>query len=193
MALTDGRVVRGARNKEAIADALLACYEAGILRPSAAEVAERAGVSVRSVHNHFEDMEALREATAARQWQRFADVVTLPPDGASLSERVDVVVEGRAALWEGVTPTRRAALLHVHDSPLISSTFARIDRKLRRAVEISFAPELEDEPSELLDALDAALSWDNWNRLRVAQGCSVARARRILTFTVHALIAGRHS
>jgi len=51
MTTTDGRVTRGVRNREAIIDALLACYEEGALRPSVPEVATRAGVSTRSVHN----------------------------------------------------------------------------------------------------------------------------------------------
>ena len=42
MTAIDGRVRRGTRNREAIVDALLACYEAGDLRPSVPEVAARA-------------------------------------------------------------------------------------------------------------------------------------------------------
>ena len=45
MTVTDGRVRRGERNREAIVDALLACYESGTLRPNLADVAARAGVS----------------------------------------------------------------------------------------------------------------------------------------------------
>ena len=32
------------------------------------------------------------------------------------------------------------------------------------------------------------LSWDVWNRLRAAQGCSVARARHALVVSVTALV-----
>jgi hypothetical protein len=39
-------------------------------------------------------------------------------------------------------------------------------------------------------ALDALTSWDAWNRLRTAQGCSVSRARRILTATTRTLVEG---
>ena len=77
--MTDGRVTRGARNREAIVDALLACYEAGLLRPSLPEVAARAGVSVRSVHNHFADVEALRAEVAQRQWERHAPLPSESP------------------------------------------------------------------------------------------------------------------
>jgi len=68
--LIDGRVRRGTHNREAIIDALLACYGDGLLRPSVPEVAARAGVSPRSVHNHFADVEALRPhyAMTLRHW-----------------------------------------------------------------------------------------------------------------------------
>src|SRR5215831_5127625 len=81
----DGRVQRGARNREAIADALLACYEAGELRPSVPAVAARAGVSVRSVHNHFADVEALRAEVAQRQWERHSALLEPAADVTALA------------------------------------------------------------------------------------------------------------
>lgn len=182
--------MRGERNKEAIADALLQCYGEGILNPSAAEVAQRAGVSVRSVHNHFEDMEALRAAVAGRQWARFEHVVEAPSPDGTLAQRIATVVRNRAELWEGVTPVRRAALLIVHDSPTIAAAFARIDRRMRRVIEITFERELQDAMPEIIEAIDATLSWDNWNRLRHAQGCSATKARRVLTVALEVLLEG---
>jgi TetR/AcrR family transcriptional regulator, regulator of autoinduction and epiphytic fitness len=172
----DGRVRRGARNREAIADALLACYEAGELRPSIPEVAARAGVSVRSVHNHFADVEALRSEVAQRQWERHAHLLRAVTT-------VEALVEQRAAFYEAVTPVRRAALLTVHHSPTIAKNLARLDRILRRQLE-SLYPEID---ADGLATLEAATSWDMWNRLRVAQGCSVAKTKRIITDLVHAL------
>jgi TetR/AcrR family transcriptional regulator of autoinduction and epiphytic fitness len=182
MTVTDGRVTRGARNREAIVDALLACYEGGALRPSLAEVATRAGVSTRSVHNHFADVEALRAEVAQRQFQRFASLIG--PAGT-----VEDLVDQRAALWEAITPVRRAALLSVHDSPTIARNLARADRLMRRHLERSF-PGIG---GDVLDALDLVTSWDAWNRLRSAQGCSVSRARRIVIDLVRNLTEGNNS
>lgn len=180
MTAVDGRVLRGERNREAIADALLACYDDGLLRPSAAEVAKRAGVTARTVHNHFADMETLRAEVAVRQWNRVAPYATVPVEG----DAVDTVVAQRAAMYEILTPTRRAALLFVHESPVIAAYFARLDRTLRRGLDKTF-----DCDADTLDALDALLSWDTWNRLRAAQGCSVVRAKRVLVASVNALLA----
>ena len=65
---TDGRVQRGERNRAAIVDALLSLLEDGVLRPSARQVAERAGVSLRAVFQHFDDMESLYAEWVRRQW-----------------------------------------------------------------------------------------------------------------------------
>jgi AcrR family transcriptional regulator len=179
MTAIDGRVQRGTRNREAIVDALLACYEAGDLRPSVPEVAARAGVSARSVHNHFVDVEALRAEVAQRQWERYAPLVG---EVATIHE----LVANRANFFESVTPVRRAALLSVHESPTIARNLARLDRLLRRQLEVVF----HDADADVLDALELATSWDAWNRLRTAQGCTVVRARRVVERTIRSLTEG---
>jgi AcrR family transcriptional regulator len=176
MTTVDGRVRRGSRNREAIIDALLACYEAGALRPSVPDIAARAGVSVRSVHNHFADVEALRAEVAQRQWQRHASLI-------GPAATIEALVGQRAAFYEAVTPVRRAALLSIHDSPTIARNLARLDRLLRRQLEATFPA----FTSTVLDALELVTSWDAWNRLRTAQGCSVTRARRVVIDTVRKL------
>ena len=101
-------------------------------------------------------------------------------------ERVAEIIERRAGAFEAITPVRRAALLSVHDSPTIKAGLARLDRRLRRQLDDTF-PDLD---VQTLDALDATLAWDTWNRLRTAQGCSTTRARRVLERMVTALLEG---
>ena len=69
---TDGRVLRGERNRSAIVEALLALLEEGGAKPSAKEIAERAGVSLRSVFQHFDDMEALYAECVRQQYAKIA-------------------------------------------------------------------------------------------------------------------------
>src|SRR5215468_1968420 len=107
----DGRLARGARARAAIVDALLALIEEGDLRPSAARIAERAGVSLRSVFQHFKDVESLFAAAADRQSERLAPLVARIPGDGPLARRLDAFVATRARLLDAIAPVRRAALL----------------------------------------------------------------------------------
>jgi AcrR family transcriptional regulator len=181
---SDGRTRRGARNREAIIDALIGCYHDGVLAPSVQEVADRAAVSARSVHNHFIDMEALRIEVADRQWMHVAPLASYLDAEQTVEARVKALIEQRAAIFEAVSPVRRAALLQLPESPAIAARLAQADRALRNQINRGF-PEMS---SETLDAVDALTSWDTWNRLRAAQGLSVARAKRVLVRTIRMLL-----
>jgi AcrR family transcriptional regulator len=189
----DGRVQRGERNRAAIVEALLACYDEGELRPSVTQVAERAGVSARSVHNHFADVEELRAEVADRQWERHAHLAEPPPADLPLGARIEELVARRSALYEAITPVRRAAMLSVHESPTIARRLARLGRMMRAQLSSLFARELVRAPGETLDALDACTSWDLWERLRTQQRCSVASARRVVALSLHALLSEESS
>ena len=180
----DGRTRRGARNREAIIDALIACYHDGLLAPSVQEVAGRAGVSARSVHNHFVDVEALRTEVADRQWLHVAPLASYLDVEQPVAARVQALIEQRAAIFEAVAPVRRAALLQLPESPAIAARLEQADRALRNQISRAF-PEISNDT---LDAVDALTSWDTWNRLRAAQGLSVARAKRVLVRSIRMLI-----
>ena len=63
---TDGRTARRDRNRELVLDAALELFREGHLEPTALQVAERSGLSPRSVFRYFEDTEALLRAAIAR-------------------------------------------------------------------------------------------------------------------------------
>ena len=121
----DGRRLRGHGNRARIVAAMLDLVAEGEVSPPAEAVAARAGVSARSVHNHFDDVEALRAEVARRQWERHAHFGEPVP-----KERL---VDQRAALYERITPLRRAArILSRVRSPIISrSNCAKESRMFR--------------------------------------------------------------
>jgi AcrR family transcriptional regulator len=177
----DGRVRRGAENRSALVEALVALYEEGELTPTAAQIAQRAGVAVRSVYGHFGDVETLAAEVSERQWQVHGRLMDSAAISGSLPERTDVLVARRCELFEAIAPVRRAGMLHAHRSETIAANLRRLARRLRTQVAQTFAPELErPESSTVLDAADLLLAWESWERLRVQQGCSPARARRVL-------------
>ena len=60
----DGRRLRRDQNREAVLDALVALFHEGIYQPSTNDIAERAGISPRSVFRYFEDVDDLNRAYA---------------------------------------------------------------------------------------------------------------------------------
>jgi AcrR family transcriptional regulator len=183
----DGRVRRGAENRSALVEALVSLYEEGELTPTAAQIAERAGVAVRSVYGHFGDVETLAAEVSQRQWEVHGRLMDAEPIAGTLRERIDELVARRAELFEAIAPVRRAGMLHAHHSDTIATNLRRLARRQRAQVAQTFAPELTD----LLDAADLLLSWESWERLRVQQGCSPARARRVLVATLVRLLEPR--
>ena len=191
----DGRAARAARTRDAIVEATVALVEEGDLRPTAPRIAERAGVSVRSVFQHFDDLPALHTAVVQRVVERLAVLVTSVEPTLPLDERVDAFARTRAALLEAVAPFRRAAAVHGPFAPELRDAVARGGAFLREEVERAFAPELDAAPAgergELLDALAVATSWGAWDVLRSESGDSPERARAVVVRTLAALLAGR--
>src|SRR5262249_58385643 len=116
----DGRLARGARARVAIVEALLALIERGDLRPSAARIAERAGVSLRSVFQHFNDVESLFAAAAERQAERLASLAGSVDDKGPLTRRVDAFVQAGGRPAGAGPPVRGDAALLCTLFPLAS-------------------------------------------------------------------------
>jgi len=188
----DGRTARALRTREAIVDAAIALVEEGDIRPTAPRVAERAEVSVRSVFQHFDDLESLYAAVADGLLERVAGLVSTIDSSAPLPVRIERFVAQRGRLLEAITPIRRAANVHAPFSPEITERLRSGHEFFTGEVEQAFSPELdrlqEPERGELLDALAVTVSWSSWETLRVLDGSTQARARRVLERALAALL-----
>lgn len=180
----DGRTARAVRTREAIVDACIALVDAGRLRPTAPQIAERAGVSVRSVFQHFDDLETLFAMVAERVIDRLGQL--LVPIDASLpcEERVAAFVAQRVPMLEAMTPIRRAAAIHAPFSAEITKRLQFGHDVLRAEIASVFVTELDAlDPTErelLLDLLDISLSWPTWESLRTFNGRTPEEAARVL-------------
>ena len=134
----DGRTVRAERTRQALADALLALLYEGELQPTAERIAKRAGVSERSLFQHFADREALYQAVAVQQYERSRRPSSRSTLALPLGERIDAFVAQRARLLEEVTPVRRAALLLEPESEVVSGWLQSTRRQKAREVERVF-------------------------------------------------------
>jgi TetR/AcrR family transcriptional regulator of autoinduction and epiphytic fitness len=188
----DGRTVRAERTRQALVEALLGLLDEGEPRPTAAEIAARAGVSERSVFQHFPDREALLEAVAREQYKRV--VPTLVPVDASLplAERIEQFSAQRARLYEQIGGVRRAGLLIEHESTSVAGWLRTARQQKAADVERVFLRELDALPADEREPVRAALvmvcSWSAWDSWRTHQRLSVARSRAALQAALRALL-----
>src|SRR5215217_8441301 len=181
----DGRNLRAERTRTALAAAYLDLLTEGDLRPTAERIAERAGVSPRSVFKHFPDRESLFAAASEIQESRIRDLMgDLPDPSAPLEERLDAFVDQRARFHEFVSPVRRSALLTEPFSPVIAEKLKMARAAGAAHVGQVFAPELErlsgPERDDLRASLCAIAAWPTWESRRRHQGRTPGRARTSL-------------
>ena len=182
---------RGARTRQRVAEALIGLLEEGDPAPTARAIAERAGVSVRLVFHHFEDMEALYQMVGRVQAERHWSTVRPADPDLPLEERIERTVQQRSRLFETVGPVRRAAVGLAARHEEIAEGIESSDALLRQWLEHTFEPELAGAGRgrrDLLAALDVAASWEAWDRLRSGQGLAPAAARRAMSLILGALL-----
>lgn len=190
----DGRTARAQRTRDAIVGACVALVDAGDYRPTAPRIAEEAGVSVRSVFQHFDDLETLFALVAERALGNLSGLVKPVDPDLPFAERVQTFVDQRARLLEAVTPIRRAAAVHAPFSPGIQTRVAAGHQFLRAEVASAFGRELDADPRDrdlVLAMLDVAVSWTSWEQLRTLDGHDVAGAREVLAALLHAILGPR--
>jgi AcrR family transcriptional regulator len=189
--VVDGRTARAERTRTAIVDALLGLLDAGDLNPTAARIAERAGISQRLIYHHFGDLESLFRAVADRQGARVAEFYRPVDPALPFAERAAAFLDQRAAILEMATPVRRAALRHEHYSPQIQDTTRRVAAVARLELTTVFARELARVPGDrrptLTTALNGVLGWGHWNDLRQS-GLPVTDARAALQVVLLAVL-----
>src|SRR3954467_2721147 len=162
----DGRTVRAERTRQALVESLLGLLDEGHPTPTAAEIAARAGVSERSVFQHFPDREALLEAVAREQYDRV--VPTLRPVDSSLPlpDAIDQFAKQRARLYEQIGGVRRAGLLIEHESSSVAGWLATARQGKGPQGEAGFRRELDAIPADEREPLRVALithcSWSAW-------------------------------
>lgn len=191
----DGRAERAARSRLAICEACLDLVQEGVLQPSADQIAERAGLSRRSIFYHFQDLAELYDAVAEAGMQRFDRLLTEIPPERPLGERVALLADARAKFFEATAPFARAltAQCLVGSARDQASRVARDALKRQRTgVEQVFARDLDALPlaerTETLEALSAAASPALWEHLRRSRGLSMGRAHGVLARTLSAIL-----
>ena len=184
----DGRRQRTVDSRARIIAAMMELAQAGHITVSAELVAEKANVGLRTVFRHFKDMDSLYREMSLAIEARLREEVSLAFAATGWRERLRELVGRRARVFEKITPFKRAETAHRHRSKWLDQDAARLTTLLREILRGVLPPAVADDPIRF-EALDLALSFEAWDRLRREQGLDPVRARRVLELVVDALLA----
>ena len=189
----DGRASRAARTRLAVVDALLALNEKGNLRPTAREIAAEAGVSLRSIYVHFDDVESLLVAAAVRHGEHLISLARPVPTEGPIDRRVAALVANRRTLYEAGSGVRRAALAQEPFSPALQRALEAGRKAGRAEIDNVFAAEIAaagPHGARLRQALAVTIGSTTWDELRRHQKLTAEEAEEQLRTMVLALLEG---
>lgn len=187
----DGRRLRRSQNREAVIDALLALFRDGNYQPSTAEIAARAGLSLRSVFRYFADVDDLHKAAAIRQIALVLPLLELEIDPSlPTADKVRAVVRARARLFEQIGPAGRALRASSHQHPPLAAELTRNRSFFRSQLAAVFAPEADTPAGALLPAVDVLCSFESYELLRHDRGLTRAAAEHVLAGAISAMLEG---
>lgn len=175
----DGRRARSQSSRDKIVAAVLQLIEGGDLSPSAARVAELAGVGLRSVFRHFDDMDTLYQEVSERVSAQVMPLLNEPVPGATWKERLLRLVERRTSIFERIHPFRLSASFKRYRSAYLMEEYRRTLQLEASTVE-ALLPEhiIADELSTR--SIKVVLSFQNWHALRFEQDLSIEDAREVV-------------
>lgn len=185
----DGRAERSRRSRERLIEALIELVEAGHLAPTGQEVADRAGMNLRTVFRHFEDMEALYAAIHERLAPSLHDELYEPPPEGSLAERRGAFVRRRMRIYERIAPFQRSEALQRWNSPQLAGLHAEFVTRMRADLRACL-PEVASLEPPLRHAVEALTAFESWQRLREEQGLGPRQAAEAVRAALERLLPG---
>ncbi len=191
----DGRQSRTVQSRLAICEACLDLVQEGALQPSADQIAERAGVSRRSIFNHFADLAELYDAVVEVGMQRCAPYLEEISDREPIASRVEHLAQVRSKFLEAMAAFTRALTAQTLIGPAADQAL-RVSRDALRLqhqdVERLFRRELADleaaDRAEVLEAMSAAMAPVLWGHLRHGRGNSLTSARAVMKRMLTAIL-----
>jgi AcrR family transcriptional regulator len=186
----DGRRARRDRNNDAVIKACWELFAEGEMYPTAQQVAERSGVSLRSVFRHFQNLEALVATAVESYYAHFTTVFVydgVGPD-APLADRIESLIAYRLRLYRQAGTVMRGAIARGNSDPHLAAV-VRASREMAIGLTTAlFATELERlAPAErpvVVAAVHTATLFDTWDNLATLHGLDdegiAAAFRRLL-------------
>lgn len=195
----DGRRRRSERSHERIVNAMFDLLRSGEMHPSAAAVAKKAGVGLRSVFRHFQDMDAIYRAMNDKLELEIVPMLATPYVATGWKGRIREMVQRRARMYERMLPLKVAGELRRYQSPFLMQSHERFVAMELRTLKNILPARLQENPVRIA-ALEMATGFHAWRHLRDDQGMPPEQAAAAITLAVERILgldgadsAGRRS
>jgi AcrR family transcriptional regulator len=188
----DGRRLRSERTRRLIVEAYMALVRETGQMPTAVQIAERAGYSVRSIFERFPDLTALRIAATDYAIAEARASGALRDLDADRLTRIKSQVEQRARGCERWLPLWRVLTNDISDSDDLKQRIGMIRQLIVMRMEMMFRPELSNLPADVrkksLLALEAITDFESWGRMRELYGMSFEEATGVWVKAIDRLL-----
>jgi len=179
----DGRRQRSQRSREKILRAYWELMLAGDMSPSAAAIAEHAGVGLRSVFRHFEDLDTLLRELMELCYDEVTPEFMKPLKSTNWKDQLVEVI------WERIIVPHTAGEIGRFKSQVLMDDYQR-SRNLEISGIKAILPKDIDNYQNVLLALDAAMSFSTMRRLREDRKLSISEVKQVMTLMVKSIING---
>ena len=186
---SDGRRERSRSSRAKIVHAMLDLVQRGDVAPSAARVADHAGVGLRTVFRHFDDMDSLYREMSEQIEAKVMPIVLRSYDDGDWQSQLGQLAKRRAIVFEAILPYRISANIKRYQSPFLMQDYVRLLKLERQLVE-ALLPRAVIADALTLEALHVALSFQSWRLLRHDQNLPPAQAAAVVQRLVSNVIAG---
>jgi AcrR family transcriptional regulator len=189
---TDGRRLRSERTRQYIIEAYLALLRENRGTPTAAQIAERAGYSVRSLFERFPDLLALGLAAADYAFTQANAQAVIRNVDSDRATRIRTQVETRGQTCEEWLPLWRSLTRNLHYSEELKVRMHRVREAVMFRIELMYRPELSIldavERKRLVIAVEAITDFESWARMRELYGLSPEEACAVWRRTIDRLL-----
>jgi AcrR family transcriptional regulator len=175
----DGRRLRSVTSQNIIVDAMMVLIQRGILEPTAQQVADEAGIGIRTVFRQVQDKENLFlkmdekvRATLQETLKRAAN-----PRG-NLEKRIEGLIELEAELFENNLQFLRATLANKWKYNTLQKNYDRNQRNIKSLL-YTWIPELNNLSESKQILLTSVNSAGYWIELRENLVLSVTGAKNL--------------
>ena len=183
----DGRLQRSQRSREKILRAYWELMLGGDMEPSAAAIAEHAGVGLRSVFRHFEDLDTLLLELMSLCYDEVTPQFLTPLKSTNWKDQILELVERNVEIWERIKVPHTAGELGRFKSQILMNDYKR-SRNLEISGIRAILPKDINDYDNVLFALDSTLSFSTMRRLREDRKLSISKVKNIMSLLVKSIL-----